>query len=265
MHTFQAGDFARIVKEGDAEYVKVDAAEGQQIAATSQTTWLSAKYTPDQLEYIPPYIIPADTLKSFLRFEVPYSAIYGTAVPFDNVRAAEIVPITLADLKAAIEAYLASGLAPARFANEWFWPLWDSLYLDIQLDEARHDPEAAPTTPFRIFSEKKAFAGAWADLDAMAKGAPVDLSRTLADINLFYENQGKPLEEQRFPVWARRSFIRYWLQPGLLQQTTPFMQNLFSTFLDELHAAGDPFALQVVEHLQKQEEESAKETEASHE
>jgi len=255
MHSFQTGDFARILKDGEPEYVKVDAAEGDQVAATSQTTWLAGKYTPDQLEYIPPYQIPTEDVQKLLRFEVPYSAVCGPAVPFDNVRTAPI-QITLDDLKAAILNYKVSGLKPGQFANEWFWPLWDALYLDIHLDDARNDPHAAPVAPEYIFTEHKAFAGAWADLDAMAKGAPVDLDRTLADIGLYYSNRGKPFEEQQFPVWARRSFLRFWLQPGLLQQASPLILQLFERFLDELHAVGDPFALQVIQLLEGQQTET---------
>ena len=79
MHTWNVGDFARIIKDGEPEYVRVKTLENDVMEATSQTTWETAVYDPATLEYIPPYLIDAELVKKLMRMEIPYSAIYGDA------------------------------------------------------------------------------------------------------------------------------------------------------------------------------------------
>lgn len=257
MHTWKVGDFARILKDGETEYVRVESLENDVMEVTSQTTWETAVCDPETLEYIPPFLIDAELVKKLMRMEVPYSAICGDAKPFDNARSSAPVQITLEDLHQAIQSYLASGMNEVQFADEWFWPLWDVLYEDIGLDAAQTDPKAAFRTPHVFYTEYEAFAGAWADLGALARGYEVDLHLTLQDIELFLANRNKPLLEQNFPVWVKRSFVRSWLRPGAKEQADETILTLLQRFLDELTAIGDPLVLE----LQKKAAEAAKASE----
>ena len=76
MHTWNVGDFARIIKEGETEYVRVKSLENDVMEATSQTTWETAVYDPATLEYIPPYLIDAELVKKLMRMEVPGDRLY---------------------------------------------------------------------------------------------------------------------------------------------------------------------------------------------
>ena len=251
MHTWNVGDFARIIKEGEAEYVRVKSLENDVMEATSQTTWETAVYDPATLEYIPPYLIDAELVKKLMRMEVPYSAIYGDAKPFDNARSSAPVQITLEDLRQAILAFLASGMDEVQFADEWFWPLWDVLYLDIGLDAAQTDPKAAFRGPHEFFTEYEAFAGAWSDLGALARGYEVDLHLTLQDIELFLANRHKPLEKRDFPAWVKRSFLRSWLRPEMKPMADETIQMLTQRFMNELLAQEDSFAMEIMAKAQE--------------
>ena len=253
MHTWSVGDFARIIKDGEPEYVRVKTLENDVMEATSQTTWETAVYDPATLEYIPPYQIDVELVKKLIRMEVPYSAIYGDAKPFDNARSSAPVQITLEDLHNAIMLYLASGMNEVQFADEWFWPLWDVLYLDIGLDEAQTDPKQAFRGPHEFFTEYQAFAGAWSDLGALARGYEVDLHLTLRDIEIFLENRNKPILERDFPVWVKRNFLRNWLRPGAREMADETILALIPRFMNELLAIEDPFAMEI----QKKAEEAA--------
>lgn len=250
MHTWNVGDFAHL-KDNETEYVRVKSLENDVLEATSQTTWEDAPYDPEALEYIPPCQIDAELVKKLLRMEVPYSAICGDATPFDNARASAPVQITLADLRQAILAYLASGMDAAQFADEWFWPLWDILYLDIGLDAAQNDPKAAFRGPYDFFTEYEAFAGAWSDLGALARGYEVDLHVTLSDIDLFLAEKNKPVKEREFPAWVKRSFLRSWLRPEMKPRADETIQFLTQRFLNELLAQEDPFAMELVSKAQE--------------
>lgn len=257
MHTWNVGDFARILKDGETEYVRVKSLENDVMEATSQTTWETAVYDPETLEYIPPYLIDVELVKKLLRMEVPYSAIYGDAKPFDNARSSAPVQITLEDLHQAILAYLASGMNEVQFADEWFWPLWDVLYLDIGLDAAQTDPKAAFRSPHDFFTEYEAFAGAWSDLGALARGYEVDLHLTLQDIELFLANRHKPLKDRDFPAWVKRSFLRSWLRPEAKPRADETIQFLTQRFMNELIAQKDSFALEIMAKAQEAAKEAA--------
>ena len=69
MHTWNVGDFARIIKDGEPEYVRVKTLENDVMEATSQTTWETAVYDPATLEYIPPYQIDVELVKKLIRME----------------------------------------------------------------------------------------------------------------------------------------------------------------------------------------------------
>ena len=251
MHTWNVGDFARIIKAGETEYVRVKSLENDVLEATSQTTWETTAYDPETLEYIPPFLIDAELVKKLMRMEVPYSAIYGDAKPFDNARSSAPVQITLEDLRQAILAYLASGMNETQFADEWFWPLWDVLYLDIGLDAAQNDPKAAFRSPHDFFTEYEAFAGAWSDLGALARGYEVDLHLTLQDIELFLANRHKPLKDRDFPAWVKRSFLRSWLRPEMKPRADETIQFLTQRFMNELIAQEDSFALEIMAKAQE--------------
>lgn len=254
MHTLNVGDFVRVLKDGETEYARIDKIENGTIEATSQTTWEPSTYPAEELEYLPPFLIDAELVKKLMRMEVPYSAIYGDATPFDNARSTENVQITLKDLQQAIQTYLQSDMNEAQFADEWYWPLWDILFEDIGLDAAQTDPKAAFRSPHNFFTEYEAFAGAWADLGALARGHEVDLNRTLQDIEIFYANQDKPLLERDFPAWVKRSFLRSWLRPEAKERADETIRFLTQRFLNELVAQKDAFALEIV----KKAEEAAK-------
>ena len=260
MHTWNVGDFARIIKEGETEYVRVKTLENDVMEATSQTTWETAVYDPATLEYIPPYLIDAELVKKLMRMEVPYSAIYGDAKPFDNARSSAPVQITLEDLHNAIMLYLASGMNEDQFADEWFWPLWDVLYLDIGLDEAQTDPKQAFRGPHEFFTEYQAFAGAWSDLGALARGYEVDLHLTLRDIEIFLENRNKPILERDFPVWVKRNFLRNWLRPGAREMADETILALIPRFMNELLAIEDPFAMEIQKKAEEAAAKAAEET-----
>ena len=251
MHTWNVGDFARILKDGETEYVRVKSLENDVLEATSQTTWETAVYDPETLEYIPPFLIDAELVKKLMRMEVPYSAIYGEAKPFDNARSSAPVQITLEDLRQAILAYVASGMSEVQFADEWFWPLLDVLYLDIGLDEAQNDPKAAFRGPLDFFTEYEAFAGAWSDLGALARGYEVDLHLTLQDIDLFLTNRHKPVKDRDFPVWVKRNFLHTWLRPDMKPRADETIQFLTQRFMNELLAVEDPFAMEVMAKAQE--------------
>lgn len=265
MHTWNVGDFAHL-KDNETEYVRVKSLENDVLEATSQATWETAVYDPETLVYIPPATIDVELVKKLLRMEVPYSAIYGEAKPFDNARSSAPVQITLMDLRQAILAYVASGMSATQFADEWFWPLWDILYLDIGLDEAQTDPKAAFRGPYEFFNEYDAFAGAWSDLRALAEGYQVDLHVTLGDIDLFLAEKNKPVREREFPAWVKRSFLRRWLRPEMKPQADEEVQFLTQRFLNELIAQEDSFALELVAKAQeaaKTAAETAAETQST--
>ena len=67
MHTWNVGDFARILKDGEPESVRIKSLENDVMEATSQTTWETAVYDPETLEYIPPYLIDVELVKKLLR------------------------------------------------------------------------------------------------------------------------------------------------------------------------------------------------------
>lgn len=261
MHTWNVGDFAHL-KDNETEYVRVKSLENDVLEATSQTTWETAAYDPETLVYIPPATIDVELVKKLLRMEVPYSAIYGEAKPFDNARSSAPVQITLMDLRQAILAYLASGMDAAQFADEWFWPLWDILYLDIGLDEAQNDPKAAFRGPYDFFTEYEAFAGAWSDLRALAEGYQADLHVTLGDIDLFLAEKDKPVKEREFPAWVKRSFLRSWLRPEMKPKADETIQFLTQRFLNELVAQEDSFAMELVSKAQEAAKAAAEEAAA---
>ena len=138
-----------------------------------------------------------------------------------------------------------------QFADEWFWPLWDVLYLDIGLDEAQNDPKAAFRGPLDFFTEYEAFAGAWSDLGALARGYEVDLHLTLQDIDLFLTNRHKPVKDRDFPVWVKRNFLHTWLRPDMKPRADETIQFLTQRFMTELLAVEDPFAMEVMAKAQE--------------
>ena len=136
MHTWSVGDFARIIKDGEPEYVRVKTLENDVMEATSQTTWETAVYDPATLEYIPPYQIDVELVKKLIRMEVPYSAIYGDAKPFDNARSSAPVQITLEDLHNAI---MTNGSGPCGT-----FCIWTSVWMKHRPTPSRLS--AAPTS-----------------------------------------------------------------------------------------------------------------------
>ena len=93
-----------------------------------------------RLRFEPPEVLSVEALGRFCRFEITYTELKNNR-QFADIMIPEPYQITPEDLKAAVENYHARGISEEKFADEYFWPLWDEIYNGAGFETAMNGPD----------------------------------------------------------------------------------------------------------------------------
>jgi len=168
-------------------------------------------------------------------------------------------PMNLDDLTCALENIVEDNLSVIEFFLLWYIPVTDFLYRHLMLNEIivpdakdlKHfEPSSLPDSDeemmqyvFRGLAEVEYLIGS-EDTSVPVEPA-LCINEMLDAIDLYYENQEKPLMEREFTDLQKLDFLGQWDNNMMLEDASKEIKTLFRRFTDELTEKKNFFAMRI--------------------
>ena len=178
----------------------------------------------------------------------------------EDVECESNYPMTLQDLRDALEEFNSSGIDVYTFLLDWWFPMLTFFYKALCLDELMgSDPSVigrmeVPDIPdseedllvtiFNVIDKS-------IDIREYSKTMPpalnkiLDLESMIEMIDNYMEDRDLPITERTYNRAQKIAMISHWNNNKLLEDANPDIKLLFRRFTDELSDSGDPEAIKI--------------------
>ena len=204
-------------------------------------------------------ILTTDKMKQIARYEITFQDIMDDAdFKEGSITCPEVYPFTLDDLYHALQNMKAADPDMYEFGEYWFYPitqLSDRFDLDraegLDDDEAESIPDSMKGYPGLNRFDSDWFYLVWQYLDScwtdcedddrLSKG--IDFDAILSDLDRYFSNKGKPLEEWSFSQQEMTDFIGFFEDDHFVKEAKEGELSLARKLIDQLCDEDDTLAL----------------------
>lgn len=199
-----------------------------------------------------------EQLRQLARYELTFDDL-TEGIPIDayEIDCPEPYKYTLEDLREALINIKAKDPTVGEFGDDWFYPVTE---LDdaFGLDQARgllleedDTLEEWKDYPFLNLSDSRQFDSIWWELDICWEDCydddllsdGIDLDELLENLDRYYSNKKKPLEEWIFTEFEMKAYMHQFESGKSVEKASDKELALCRRFVDELCAEGDVEAL----------------------
>lgn len=190
-----------------------------------------------------------EQMRRIARYEISFRDMIDD-LPIEDISfvCPEPYRFTLDDLYHAVKALKAADPAVRDFSRFWFGPLFE-LSAEFGIgpacgaEEGFDDvPEELKGYPGLKVSESGYFSDVWLELEAvwefgddeMRFSSCLDLETIISDLERFFENRGKPIEQWRFSAEEKENYIGCFDDDGFVAEASEPKLALARKFIEEL-------------------------------
>ena len=205
-------------------------------------------------------LLGLDQMQRIARYEITFRDIIADAFFHEgDITYQDVYSFTLEDLYDAIKALKVSDPTVKDFGEYWFCPI-NQLSDGFDLDRARGDledfddvPEEMKGYPGLKVSDSSYFSDLWWDLESAWEdygnethlSEVLDFDAVIADLERYFGNKGKALEDWSFSDEEMKDYIRFFDDDSFVKKADEKQLALARRFIDALCGKDSGLALYI--------------------